>query len=466
MRERSREGMYDKKFGYGRYITGSGRTEIEYYGQIHKPPFHSLATQMAQISRLDTLPNGQCESSEFMQDVGGPQKYEGSGKKRWNQVLHEKTMYYNPPVRMAGVKGTQLEVAGGRFTPPSSAPDLPVLGLYEQAQLYTECYNELLPQLEGAHELANFIWEMKDFRSLFKLMRRSHETAGTFTQAIKSTLRGTSPPKRGKFESTRSWKNRRGEYNRKVHFDPTMPAAEMQLTHQYAIMPFIRDVAAMSYDFGNVKRKVDRLNLRGSMVATHNAQRVYSDYLGGTGYSSGYPGMEYTLYRGEYHLEGEMTYRLRKMSEHEQWLTYMGLTGKASRVWNAIPFTFVIDHYTNMAKVMQSFDRTDIDTKMSRMIESVNAQSSTIRTFRDGYYDSQEWFLGNSTPSPSAKLLENYIAREGGTREVCSAHRLSYWRNPLTTFNHIRPPVLPTLKIPGLKQLANDLALTRALFGR
>jgi len=432
-------------------------------GVYYPPPFTGLASHFSAVHPPDPYTGIKyIRSFESISDVGGPRKYNALGKSPDQPCTSNKEVARNAKICFAGVDTNGVGFVSHQLCKaPSRVEAMPVLGPYDHAVLYGECYNELLPKLEGSLDLANFIYELKDFQRMLKHMSSAREAMDSIKHGLKQAVgMKRERPRMYRSETSKEFAKRLdkwNETNRKLSLART--AASADLSYHYALKPFVYDVARMSVFQSNILAQIKKLNDYGSLGTVHHAERefqanAYSE--GGNSYSV--PTLTHYSAKGTYRLVGEMTYALRKMSQMEAVSSYLGINLKASTLWNMAPLSFVVDHYTNMGDVMLSLDRTDIDTKMSRLTESITIESSAIVVADPSRLGTYVHSGGMSTGS----IPRNFK----GTDAPVLAYRTkrSYTRAPLGV-QYVRPPVLPRLKLPSLASVRKDMSLMFSMFG-
>lgn len=463
MRYREREISNKVLYGQNGIAGIPGNAPFLHGGIYYSPPFVGLASHYAAEHSPDPFTANQyVRSFESINDIGGPRVYDSLGKSPDQPCTSISEISRNAKLCVAGtdLTGTGF-VSHQRCKVPTAVQAMPALGPYDHAVLYGECYNELLPKLEGSLDLANFIYELKDFQRMLKHMTSAREAMEQIKHGLKKAVGlERKRPRMYRTETSKEFSKRMESWNaanKKLALAKT--AASADLSYHYALKPFVYDVARMSVFQSNILAQINKLNNMGSLSTVHHAMREFSVSEYST-YGSSYtvPTVTHFCAKGKYRLVGEMTYALRKMSQMDAISTYLGVTLKASTLWNMIPLSFVVDHYTNMADVMLSLDRTDIDTKMTRLTESIEIESSAIVAVDESRLGSCTYIGGMS----AGQLPKNFSGTT--TPVLASRHRRSYVRAPLDAV-YIRPPVLPRLKLPRLASVRKDISLMFSMFG-
>lgn len=209
------------------------------------------------------------------------------------------------------------------------------------------------PRFEGEVEALNFIFELKDFRNIAKAIGRAN------IRRSMSKLRGLH--RRVKHSVVRFFKD---GYKRPKLFrlfdDATTTVAEVHLTKEFAIDPLITDTALLLQQACTLVDKVQKqFQCRGySPQRSHYTEEiVYNDALTrytNNNYWFGNGTWQSTIFTAT--LEYSYEYRLR--SRFEAFKAYYGLNVTAEAIWNAIPFSFLVDYFLKVGQAI-SFMRKD-----------------------------------------------------------------------------------------------------------
>lgn len=202
---------------------------------------------------------------------------------------------------------------------------------FDVQSLASEAYQAMRPTMSTGTSLTNFLLELRDFRSLFKLWDKT-----------KSLLQN---------------------------------AASGHLNYSFGWKPMIKDITdlvtgAAEFD----KRFHDFLSRAGSYQ-----HRRFRKKLGGQTFTSAtalLPEMGGNWYGYHVHQYTELTfascisyvYSLPQYSYREMRfraiLDTLGLNLKPSQIWQAIPFSFLFDWFWNMTRLLESIESNLLDPKM------------------------------------------------------------------------------------------------------
>ena len=458
MRLRERTDLFNRQVQKGESAFGAQYNSIYTGGTRYYKPYSSLADYRYNNGNVSYLSAATFGSSERMTDVGGPRTVNNLGVPDWQPVTHTKTTYSNHPHTSTGKKGSWWNVRKERYSPFAFSGELPTLNPYDNAVLYGECYNDLLPQFEGDITLANFIYELKDFKSLLKHFRSGRDAISSMADDIKGVVGiGKLKPRRKRNETMSRFLYRRRKWEKEHGFNMLNVASDMDLQYHYALKPLIRDTAMMSLLWDKMDKKIAAINKQGSVRNVHHAQRDIH-------FTHSASSTRVDASRGVYRLTSELTYRLKQMSRMSALMSYYGLAGTPSTLWNMIPFTFVLEHFTNLGEAVAGLDRSMVDYNMTRLLESYKMEECIVRL--EPYSTMDTWYVrtaGNA--GVAASLLSATGVDVSQNVPIAASYRQSYKRSLVTTPN-LRPVILPRLQIPTMHQMRLDLDLVYQVFGR
>jgi len=465
MRSRTRTNMWDRIIRGTAVSFPSSYTSYTYLGTKYYAPWDGLLAAVEASTAKTTLSATTYAENETIVDEGGPQRFLQDSPV-WNNVTHTALSYHVADVGWKGVRGTTQTVRSQWYNPPTGPPALPSVSAAVKLQAYTECYNELLPKLQEDLSLANFIYELKDLKSLMKHFAHGKEAISAIATDVKRLVGAgksgfTKKPVKRNRESYKEYTDRVSKWRTQQALVGASVASDIDLSYHYAVKPLIRDVAEMSILFGRMREKINAFNAQGSVRNVAHAVRFLAPTASITGTGDQ---RIVTLSKTTYRQTAEMTYRLKQMSDIAAMMHYSGLRLTPATIWNAIPFTFVIDHFTNMGEVVASFDNSEVMFDMTRLMESYKSETAKVLCFVKSYY-SKCTVHGSLAGGPTALFKASSYGQDTSLIPVSACRRLSYERS-LTGVPYIRPPVLPKLQIPTMDQIRLDLDLVYQIFGR
>jgi len=264
----------------------------------------------------------------------------------------------------------QDELEGDGFVPKP-----PLLDSYITASL-----RAMLPTIKGELSLVNSLIELKDFRSLPHTLLRLKNFASQLSNVVKrkTTLRGGSKLVRSSFSAS----------------TPTMSealgvSADSYLQTQFNILPLLSDISGFTAAITRTKSRVNDLLVRQgkrqikhfkllvpmNQAAETSAEMPYQlhggqfdGYVGMTSSSTGAYAMPATSFKcvreyipdqyAEFHAQVEYNFWFtRFQTENAQWLGLLDALGvnlNPAIIWNAIPWTFVVDWVVDIGRWLDS----------------------------------------------------------------------------------------------------------------
>ena len=344
-----------------------------------------------------------------------------SGKLRYNYCNHikEKFTYVNdqPVVYLygSGASSSYVYVKGPNAA-PLSGDIFDTFELEIDDQMRRRAWASLMPELNTGFSLLNFIWELKDIKSLMSLSSKLVYQFRTLDKALLSSK----------------------------------TAAELMLSYSFAIAPFIRDIETMIDGLFNINKRINefiaegkkvnvyhyvedqQMSLRTVLDATRAGEILYCDT---------------TL---QYRATMKASYTYIKPSDLEGMLRVTGLRLTPEAIWNAIPFTFLIDWVVRVSDTLRSLDR---DTNLT----------VHIKDYCDSLKYSQRFYAERtSTMFYTGKEMSVVYVGQGSTEPplIWEHERSHYLRVPGVPDTGYAFPVLDSL---SNRELVLGGALLRTL---
>lgn len=294
------------------------------------------------------------------------------------------------------------------------------------------------PRYEGDVNLFVFLAELKDFKSLAKIML--NKPLLSLSNHFRKLL----------------WKARHIDKHR-INFDPSKPLAQLHLTNEFAIKPLLADIMAIACQME---------------VLAADAQQQFSD--AGREFSSRHYTEElfredldtrsaYSQSKSPWYLSGtsktltftatmEYSYEYNLRSSLSAFMRYWGLVPNAEAVWNLIPFSFLFDYFIKVGRSLRAARRDEnVCLNLSQYCESLLSNSSSGLHFKDAYLLHPviyEWNVNSPDPILGTRhnnLIAGYIS--------------SLYTRRVATPN--KGAVLPRIARPSSSQRLNMLALAR-----
>lgn len=207
---------------------------------------------------------------------------------------------------------------------------------------------EMQPEFEGNISLFNFLVELKDFKELAHLLR-SH------------------PIKRLRnFFRRKRWKK---------PIDPTRPIAESHLFNEFALKPLLSDILTITCQMEEIVREAqaDFAEAGLGRNSRHWSQTVIIDD------GSFVPGGYYNYYKGTGEAEVqkftatmEYSYNYSCRDSIDAFMRYWGLTPTWEALWNALPFSFLVDYVYRVGDSIAAMETDpNVEVLMNQYCESI-----------------------------------------------------------------------------------------------
>jgi hypothetical protein len=296
------------------------------------------------------------------------------------------------------------------------------------------------PRFEGEFQALNFIYELKDFKDIAKHMSRIN------LKDVRANLVGV------KKKITQAKKRLQSgsaiEHSKAILDASTKVAAEAVLTKRFAIDPTVRDCITLH---GQLVSLLDKVQKEFFDRGKDTQSSHYSEVLSETDTLTPGSTNSYWISFGERlvtRFTATMQYRYEyKMRDWFQALKrYYGLNLNASVVWNALPFTFVVDYFLKVGQAID-FMSTDpnVELRLMQYCESLLTQHSHGSHITG---DDRASIYVNGAPSYAGQLFSGYMG--------------SWYHRKVTHPN--KGAALPRLTLPSSKQCQNLVALVRAMW--
>jgi hypothetical protein len=436
-----------------------------------------------------SVPNGFNDRVEYFEDVHGNEQT----SKQEKSCLHtQETNEFNAPLipylsgngrtnwPMLRVTKSMIDLQHIHIASTVSTPDWDLLR--------RKAINTMRPHLKSAVSLINFVLELKDLRSWGKV--------GNALQRI----RGMARPSRLNIgrEARKKWAEslpysdlsyRMPGGRIKMLKDIVKRLSGAHLQASFGVVPLISDLCEAFTGLSEMDYKVQALK----RYANRRQVRRYKYLLPPTDESAGSLGSQwhhrdtqvfswippfdsdfrpFPVYHRKhrwvkapvYHAKLVYKYTVPRMSEAEEKLKTLfqtlGLQLDPTIVWNAIPFSFVVDWVVDVSSFLKSFSRDNfpITTTVEDFSESVSYHYETEISVQGAYKDKNLF-------SPVAHEFEQLYGKEYSMGVVYRGTRSSYDRRTpsVSLGSHAI-----SIGNPGQKQafLAGSLLVSRALGDR
>jgi hypothetical protein len=280
------------------------------------------------------------------------------------------------------------------------------------------------PRFEGQVSMLNFLYELKDFKDIMRLM-------GNFPSLLGKLRRGL----------------------RKPGLDPTKPLAELHLLNEFAIKPLVNDLAAISSQLMHlVSEAENRFQAAGLEIQKSHFSEILAEENNLTVHSSGYPYYYNGIYKKTtFNATLEYKYNYSMRSWLDAFTKYWGLQFTGEVLWNALPFSFLVDY---VAKIGNSFRAMEIDKHVDLMPTQYCESIETRRTSG----------MHISGPSICGAIIDGdrkVTMSPSSTPELINGCEGSHYQRYVTSPN--KGMATPRFTTPSGKQQLNMAALLRCL---
>lgn len=302
------------------------------------------------------------------------------------------------------------------FAPPSTA-NVVVNILSENAILAFEdrAITAMTPKLTSGVSLVNSLIELKDFKKLALLIAQGASTIGAFASR---------------------WVTKQ---------NCTKTMAELALFDQMALEPTLRDIFNVHQALQNLGLALERFGERGKRVSTYH----YSEMIPLSSNWGTY-GATQAFWARRVELRASM--KARYTVNHDgtalsDLIEYFGLTITPRAIWNAIPFSWVVDSLFNIGKALEQFDESisvnlEISDWCITMVSNVDQVTAFNPENTQTGYVVEHFKLSGDPVHPYG------FTPAGGFKVVASSTVERYSRMVRPTPQGIRLPSIPPITRP------------------
>lgn len=194
------------------------------------------------------------------------------------------------------------------------------------------------PRFEGEISMLNFIYEMKDFRDIAKYALRLR--SGFMWDNLLESLRKSLP---------------------ECAAQPTKTAAQLHLVNAFAIKPLVADLLAIDQ---MLLKTVDDAQSQFAESGSKFQKKHYSEIINQAGsWTNG----EYNDSNMRFMKYGNVTvdrftatlryqYKYNVRSNWVAFMRYWGLRPTAEVIWNAVPFSFIVDYFIKIGNSLKAME--------------------------------------------------------------------------------------------------------------
>lgn len=373
----------------------------------------------------------------------GVEQFSSSRRKRplFNNCTHRKTYAVNHAYTAAfKIRDTfsVYSINNLRKYYRESFPSVDDVGLLDQhfstagvRNAQCTAWGTMQPRFEGDVNLFVFLAELRDFKSLLRIM------------ANKPLLKLS------------NWIRRLRTKSRKLRLDPSLPLAQAHLTNEFAIKPLISDIISITCQLETLAREAQQkfADAGRERSSRHYTEELFrDDFDTRTAYKqSNAPHLlEGTSKTLTFNATMEYSYRYNMRGPLQAFMRYWGLVPNAEAVWELIPFSFLLDYFIKIGDSIRTASRDGhVDLNLSQYCESITSYSTN-----GIHYKSEHLYA----PLITGEGLGN-LAYDRSPNGLVSGYVSSLYTRRVTTPN--RGLALPRLAVPSGKQGLNMLALAR-----
>lgn len=397
------------------------------------------------------------KESSRMQYVGCPFGVEAGGEEflsseykapKWNECTHTKLSlrqikYATAIYWFTGGAGIYYQYATCTEKPYASLPTY--LKGYKLANMLTidvssaqrRAWWEMQPRFKGGLSMINSLYELKDFRGL----------ARDLTSLTKRLWRDGS--QLAMFEAKIKARNYVKELTiGKAASDTSLALSEGLLMTNFAIRPLLSDIAAITVNLQTLAQNASKQFLVDGLdpFTTHYTEFITHDE---DVQRVSFPEHSVQGQREyvKYTCSMERTYSYRPLNAYDTFVKYWGLDLSPEALWNALPFSFLVDYILAVGKSLHQMQvDKNVDLNVRQYAESTLSEASKgeyVYPKGNGFFtDGSHWT--RTSVSPPIHVV--------GYKSTC-------YRRTLTSPNY--GPALPRLKSPTTTQMLNVAALIR-----
>lgn len=313
------------------------------------------------------------------------------------------------------VTGLQAQVHANRYATLLStvSSQLPALSSVQWNALRAEALSTMLPSFSGDLSIANAILELKDFRDIGN---RIYERG---TRNMRNISRSNGSPPRTNLED---------DVNQLRRGNPVKGASGLYLQYMFGWRPFINDVVELYRICSSIDERIRELVRR----ANSPQQRYYGRWIEGssTSYTTLVSGEDGPLggFAGDFiprvkwevvcpaspgiRFHATMRYRYPVPPELTQaggrakaLLDALGINGNWSMLWNAIPYSFILDWFVKVNRFLSRLRVDNIPIKTE--ISDFCASAKVVKSFQFVLTDRNQ--LSNGTYVYGGKRVTDFV---------------------------------------------------------
>lgn len=291
--------------------------------------------------------------------------YVNGRREEWNPCHHSVIEFCSFPYAKIWSQATRARFYVSQFFRdnvngmPTERLDRHLTDDYHNARL--RAWLTMQPRFEGEISLINFLWELKEVGELLSL-------AYGIMRKMKKLIRRR--PKKPR--------------------DPTVDSSSAILTWNLAITPLLSDLTTI---WGQLSSKVKEAQQKFANAGLEPQTSYYTETLENRSILSPGSSNDYyhdygTQYKTTFTAALMYGYTYNMRSYHDAFMKYWGLNGSWEALYNAFPFSFIVDYFVKLGDAIHYMERDqNVNTHIMRYSESLKTIKSngTHLTSRSTY---------------------------------------------------------------------------------
>jgi hypothetical protein len=327
---------------------------------------------------------------------------------------------------------------------------------YIMGQLGAEARMALEPAYSSGFSATNAVFELKDFKGLTRHVQGvgqflKAETARKFGSAIFSTADNAIS------SIASAAKLRARNLSSKT-------LAELTLEYDFAFKPLVNDVAKLSILRERYADSLERFNAQGSSRNTFHFSKELPQIIShdiGLSTNGNYYGSVISQ-RVKFHAQVGQTWTHSVDNRLDQFLQHYGLQLSPKNIWDAIPFSFIVDILFSVGKSLEAISRNTVTHRViHNYSESLKTEYVVQRVFRPRYRSS----------TGTIKTVRRFSGGENAGLDLKGAYPVAYSigstynRTPMELVSGGGAIYLPAWNGPRLNNVVDALAMVRTAWG-
>lgn len=240
----------------------------------------------------------------------------------------------------------------------------------------SRAYYNMRPRFEGDVSMLNFLYELKDFRDIAKALPKAYKgLRSAWSDAVDHCVRNkqlwSGAVKDGlsadRVKSTKYYNDvlrRNSRYYDRVtsavsSTSPTLLAAEAWLLNAFAIQPLLKDISSMLSQATLAAHDAQQAfkDASDSKQSSHYSEHIVHEDSGVTNTKNNYWKRSGVFRKTTYTATCKYTYDYTMRPRKDAFMRYWGLSGSLETLWNATPWSFLVDYVYTVGKSIHAMER-------------------------------------------------------------------------------------------------------------